>query len=97
MTDLTDRLAEMAGEMPGPWVMDALCAQTDAEVFFPETASPETASPAPAARAVCGRCRVAAECLIYALARNERFGIWGGTNRHDRRRIRGLMGMNEEV
>lgn len=30
------------------------------------------------ARAVCGRCPVAGDCLAYALANAEGHGVWGG-------------------
>lgn len=31
------------------------------------------------ARACCRGCPVRAECLAYAIAADERFGVWGGT------------------
>jgi WhiB family redox-sensing transcriptional regulator len=31
---------------------------------------------------------VQAECLEYALANDERFGIWGGLDERERRRLR---------
>jgi WhiB family redox-sensing transcriptional regulator len=40
------------------------------------------------AKAVCAGCAVRIECLEYALAMNERFGIWGGTSEKERRQIR---------
>lgn len=58
------------------------CSQTDPEVFFPEKGG----STAPAKR-ICGGCSVRAECLEFALARDERFGVWGGTSERERRRI----------
>jgi len=47
--------------------------ETDPEVFFPEGNAP-----AAVAKAVCRRCPVAAECLEWALAHAEGFGVWGG-------------------
>ena len=41
-----------------------------------------------AAQRVCAACPVAAECLDYAMANNERFGIWGGTSERQRLRLR---------
>lgn len=55
------------------WREDALCAQVDPEVFFPETPGP-----ARQAKELCRRCPVRNECLEYALTNRERFGIWGG-------------------
>jgi WhiB family redox-sensing transcriptional regulator len=43
-----------------------------------------------AARTICAACDpdIRAECLAYALANNEQFGIWGGTSERERRRLR---------
>jgi WhiB family redox-sensing transcriptional regulator len=65
-----------------PWADQALCAQTDPEVFFPEKGG-ETRT----AKAVCAGCLVAAECLDYALTTNERFGVWGGLSERERRKL----------
>ncbi|MGH3504655.1 MAG: WhiB family transcriptional regulator, partial [Nocardioidaceae bacterium] len=61
------------------WTIDALCAQTGSDAFFPEAGA--SARPA---KAVCGRCTVRAECLEYALANEETFGIWGGKTHKQR-------------
>jgi WhiB family redox-sensing transcriptional regulator len=37
---------------------------------------------------VCVGCDVRAECLEYAMANDERFGIWGGLSERERRRLR---------
>jgi WhiB family redox-sensing transcriptional regulator len=37
---------------------------------------------------VCLSCDVRVECLEYALANDERFGIWGGLSERERRRIK---------
>lgn len=67
---------------PPSWQADALCAQTDPEIFFPEKGG-STAE----AEKVCARCPVAAECLDYALDNDERFGVWGGATLPRRRRL----------
>jgi WhiB family redox-sensing transcriptional regulator len=80
-----DVLAELAikGLAPqGEWVLESLCAQVDDEIFFPEKGGSTAA-----AKSVCRRCPVAAECLEYALANNERFGIWGGLSERERRHL----------
>lgn len=63
-----------------PWMEDALCAETDQEAFFPDKGG-STRS----AKSICQRCGVRAECLEYALAHDERFGIWGGMSERERR------------
>ena len=65
------------------WQTDALCAQTDPEAFFPEKGGSTRE-----AKKVCARCEVRAECLEYALAHDERFGIWGGLSERERRKLK---------
>jgi WhiB family transcriptional regulator, redox-sensing transcriptional regulator len=38
------------------------------------------------AKAVCRRCPVARDCLIFALGSHEPHGVWGGMARHERER-----------
>lgn len=40
------------------------------------------------AKAVCSLCPVRAECLAYALANNERHGVWGGLGQKERAALR---------
>ena len=40
------------------------------------------------AKRVCLSCDVRSECLEYALAHDERFGIWGGLSERERRRLK---------
>ena len=65
------------------WQENALCAQTDPEAFFPEKGGSTRE-----AKKVCQSCDVKADCLEYALANDERFGIWGGLSERERRRIK---------
>lgn len=64
------------------WMEEALCAQTDPDIFYPEKGG----STAPAT-SVCASCAVRAECLEYAVANDIRHGIWGGTSDNDRKRM----------
>jgi WhiB family transcriptional regulator, redox-sensing transcriptional regulator len=66
-----------------PWQEQALCAQTDPEAFFPDKGGSTRD-----AKKVCGRCEVQGDCLEYALAHDERFGIWGGLSERERRRLK---------
>nr|WDS96119.1 transcriptional regulator WhiB [Micrococcus sp.] len=72
---------EVEGELA--WQVDALCAQTDPEAFFPEKGGSTRD-----AKKVCASCTVRSECLEYALSNDERFGIWGGLSERERRRLR---------
>lgn len=59
------------------------CRGMDPDLFFPDRG--ESLAPA---QAICAECIVADECLEFALANGERFGVWGGTSERERRRIR---------
>jgi WhiB family transcriptional regulator, redox-sensing transcriptional regulator len=77
-------LADMFDEPHQPeWQERALCAQTDPEAFFPEKGGSTRE-----AKRICAGCEVRAECLEYALAFDERFGIWGGLSERERRRLK---------
>ena len=74
----------ITGETMKPsWQERALCAQTDPEAFFPEKGGSTRE-----AKRVCMSCEVRAQCLEYALAHDERFGIWGGLSERERRRLK---------
>ena len=65
------------------WQERALCAQTDPEAFFPEKGGSTRE-----AKRICLGCEVKDSCLDYALANDERFGIWGGLSERERRRLK---------
>ncbi len=69
------------------WQEKSLCAQTDPEAFFPEKGGSTRE-----AKRVCQSCEVQVECLEYALAHDERFGIWGGLSERERRRLKRAAG-----
>jgi WhiB family transcriptional regulator, redox-sensing transcriptional regulator len=69
------------------WTDDALCAQTDPDAFYPEKGGSTRD-----AKRVCLQCPVRMPCLEWALAHDERFGIWGGLSERERRRLkRGIL------
>ena len=65
------------------WQLKANCLGVDPDLFFPERGASTKE-----AKAVCRGCVVRDECLEYALANGEKFGIWGGLSERERRRIR---------
>ncbi len=69
------------------WQEQSLCAQTDPEAFFPEKGGSTRE-----AKRICVGCEVKSECLEYALAHDERFGIWGGLSERERRRLKRMVG-----
>ena len=72
-----------ATEEDNQWQENALCAQTDPEAFFPEKGGSTRE-----AKRICLGCDVRDKCLEYALANDERFGIWGGLSERERRRLK---------
>lgn len=68
---------------PEPWTERALCREVDPEFFFPEKGGS-----AAAGKRICGGCEVRAECLEFAFATRQPFGIWGGLTERERYRAR---------
>lgn len=81
MEDFLHVVPEDAGLLA--WQEEALCAQTDPEAFFPEKGGSTRE-----AKRVCQVCPVRTQCLEYALANDERFGIWGGLSERERRKLK---------
>ncbi|GGU28578.1 transcriptional regulator WhiB [Streptomyces violascens] len=61
------------------WQETALCAQAGPEFFFPAPGSSTRE-----AKQLCGACEQRKACLEYALANDERFGVWGGLSEKER-------------
>lgn len=67
------------------WPQEAICNQTDPEIFFPRKGEDHTANKA---KHICRQCPVQTQCLDYALKHNEHYGIWGGYNDTERRTLK---------
>jgi WhiB family transcriptional regulator, redox-sensing transcriptional regulator len=80
-----ERVQRFADDERLPWQEQALCAYVDPDVFFPEKGGSSRE-----AKRICAQCTVQRECLDYALANDERFGIWGGLSERERRRLKKL-------
>jgi WhiB family redox-sensing transcriptional regulator len=65
------------------WQDYSNCLGVDPDLFFPERGASTRE-----AKEVCRGCVVREECLEFALANGEKFGIWGGMSERERRRIR---------
>ena len=91
MTTFTDHDSSITRTLGDPdereWMVDARCLDADPEAFFPEKGGSTRE-----AKRICADCPVAEPCLEYALANDERFGIWGGLSERERRRVRRLRG-----
>lgn len=70
---------------PGAWVEQALCAQTDPEVWFPAPGHTEGER---RAKAICAGCPVRTECLTHALDIGAEHGVWGGLSPRQRQSLR---------
>ena len=65
------------------WQAAANCRGLDPDLFYPEQGVSTRE-----AEAVCAGCVVREDCLEYALANGERFGVWGGTSAKRRLLVR---------
>jgi WhiB family redox-sensing transcriptional regulator len=61
----------------------------DPDLFFPERGASTRE-----AKEVWRGCVVRENCLEYALANGEKFGIWGGLSERERRRVRRIRTMS---
>ena len=62
------------------WRDEALCLQTDPEIFFPELGQNPNA-----AKRVCAVCPVRAACLADAIEQREPHGVRGGMTPNERK------------
>lgn len=65
------------------WSVYATCSQADPEAWFPDKGGSTRD-----AKKICFECPVRRQCLEYALANDERFGVWGGLSERERRKLR---------
>jgi WhiB family redox-sensing transcriptional regulator len=63
-----------------------VCQETDPETWFPQVG--DSYGDSRTAKKLCNECPVKTECLTFALANNEMFGIWGGLTPKERQRIK---------
>ena len=70
------------------WRRDAICRDTDPDLFFPVGTTGYALVQIDRAKQVCGECKVTQECLDFALDTNQDSGIWGGLSEEERRVIR---------
>ena len=78
-----DIVTTLYGRQERSWQIQANCMGVDPDLFFPERGASTRE-----AKEVCRGCVVREDCLEYALANGEKFGIWGGMSERERRRLR---------
>ncbi|MFF0739404.1 WhiB family transcriptional regulator [Streptomyces sp. NPDC004111] len=76
------------------WQRQALCVESDPEIFFPVGTSDATELDERRAKDVCELCEVRARCFQWAMNHGVPEGIWGGYTAKERRdlaaRLHGL-------
>jgi len=79
------------------WRRNAICRDTDPDLFFPVGTTGYALVQIDRAKQVCGECPVKVDCLDYALETNQDSGIWGGTSEEERRNLRRRLAGRERV
>ncbi|PIE32047.1 MAG: WhiB family transcriptional regulator [Ilumatobacter coccineus] len=75
-------------ESDDQWRDDALCRNTDPELFFPVGRTGTALISIDHAKQVCSECGVVQACLDFALDTNQDSGVWGGLSEDERRSVR---------
>jgi WhiB family redox-sensing transcriptional regulator len=70
------------------WLSDAACRTENPELFFPAGDSNLVGVAVMRAKEICRRCPVATPCLEFALATDQKVGVWGGLSESERRYAR---------
>ena len=73
---------------PEGWRARAACRAIDTDIFFPAGDTGPAARKIQQAKAVCRTCPVQEECLAFAMAFYQEYGIWGGLTEDERRALR---------
>jgi WhiB family redox-sensing transcriptional regulator len=67
------------------WREFAACLSAEPELFFPAVSADLDDRQVERAKAVCKVCPVRRECLQFALATRQSYGVWGGMAERERR------------
>ncbi|MBM3729509.1 MAG: WhiB family transcriptional regulator [Actinobacteria bacterium] len=86
MTILASSLALGAADYT--WRQQAVCRDTDPELFFPVGSTGQAVLQLSKAKETCNQCTVKIECLRFAIDTNQDSGVWGGTSEEERRVLR---------
>ena len=71
---------------PPEWTLEALCAQVDPDLFFPDKGGSTSQ-----AKAICASCPVREACLEYGL--DDPNGLYGGLSERERWKLRKQRGV----
>lgn len=70
------------------WRHAAACKDLDPSVFFPVGVTGPAEQQIATAKQICASCPVRLECLEFAMATKQNFGVWGGYDEEERREMR---------
>ncbi|MEU7031422.1 WhiB family transcriptional regulator [Streptomyces sp. NPDC046275] len=70
------------------WRHNAACRDEDPELFFPVGNTGPALLQIEEAKAVCRRCPVLEQCLVWALEYGQDSGVWGGLSEDERRAMK---------
>ena len=70
------------------WRSSGACRSADPDLFFPGPGQGPAEKQIARAKMICAGCGVRRECLEFAMAHDQTYGIWGGTTAEDRQRDR---------
>jgi WhiB family redox-sensing transcriptional regulator len=70
------------------WRAAGACLNADPDLFFPISSAGPAQQQIARAKVICAGCEVRRQCLEFALAHDQAYGIWGGTTSEDRQRDR---------
>lgn len=71
------------------WRYLALCGDYDPDLFFPIGSSGPAVRQRSRAKAVCQQCPAQRDCLEWAQATEQPYGVWGGLDEQEREELRG--------
>lgn len=74
---------DLSVDLDTTWMEAGACRGVDPDLFFPQDGQK-----ASHARGACAPCPVRSQCLDFAMATDQMFGIWGGLNVKERRALR---------
>lgn len=88
LQELGKIVVQAQGRLP-EWMVQAACRDVPPRLFFVPgyEIKDEKLEREAKAKRVCGSCLVHQECLTFALLNNEQYGIWGGLNEAERKKL----------
>jgi WhiB family transcriptional regulator, redox-sensing transcriptional regulator len=80
---------DLSRTMSLAWRDVGVCRDKDPNLFYPLGRGRVPAQQAEVAKAFCAVCPSREQCLAFALATDQRLGVWGGTTPEERRNMLG--------